>query len=124
MRPMNKTSRSYLLGGLLLVFVLQPAVTLAGSMDEEVDYLISTVGKGGCTFIRNGHKFTGRDARTHLKSKRRRNAQFIDSTEEFIEKIASQSATSGKPYLIRCKGDNLQNAGEWFTALLAQRRKP
>ena len=112
-----------MLGGLLLVFALQPAVTLAGSMNEEIDYLISLVGKGGCTFIRNGHKFTGRDARTHLKSKRRRNAQFIDSTEEFIEKIASQSATSGKPYLIGCRGEDRQNAREWFTAMLAQHRK-
>ncbi len=113
-----------LLCGLLLVFVLQPTVTLADSMNEEIDYLISSVGKGGCTFIRNGNRLTGRDARTHLKSKRRRNAHIIDSTEEFIEKIAGQSATSGKPYLIRCKGENQQNAGEWFTALLAQRRKP
>ena len=123
-QPMNKTSRRYLLGGLLLVFVLQPAVTLAGSMDEEIDYLISAVGKGGCTFIRNGNKFTGRDARAHLQSKRRRNAHIIDSTEEFIEKIASQSATTGKPYLISCRGENRQNAREWFTAMLAQRRKP
>ena len=121
---MNKISSSYLLCGLLLVLVLRPAVALAGPMNEEIDYLISLLGKGGCTFIRNGNRFTGRDARAHLKSKRRRNAHIIDSTEEFIEKIASQSATSGKPYLISCKGQNQQNAGEWFTAKLAQRRKP
>jgi hypothetical protein len=121
---MNKTSRSFLVCGLLLVFALQPAVTLASLMDEEIDYLISAVGKGGCAFIRNGNKFTGRDARAHLKSKRRRNAHIIDSTEEFIEKIASQSATSGKPYLISCRGENQQNARDWFTAMLAQHRKP
>ncbi len=113
-----------LLCGLLLVFVLQPTVTFADSMNEEIDHLISSVGTGGCTFIRNGNRLTGRDARAHLKSKRRRNAHIIDSTEEFIEKIASQSVTSGKPYLISCKGANQQNGREWFTALLAQRRKP
>ncbi len=113
-----------LLCGLLLVFVLQPTVTLADSMNEEIDYLISSVGTGGCTFIRNGNRLTGRDARTHLKSKRRRNAHIIDNTEEFIEKIASRSVTSGKPYIISCKGEDQRNAGEWFTLLLAQRRNP
>ena len=95
---------------------------MADSMNEEIDYLISSVGKDGCKFIRNGHRFQGRDARAHLTSKRRRNAHIIDSTEEFIEKIASQSATSGEPYLINCKGEKQQNAGEWFTTLLEQIR--
>ena len=94
----------------------------ADSMNEEIDYLISLVGASGCTFIRNGHRINGSVARAHLKSKRRRNAHIIDSTEAFIKKIASQSATSGKPYLISCKGEKRQNAREWFTAMLAQRR--
>ena len=111
---------------LLLTTALFPLFSLGqvGSMDEEIDYLISSVGKGDCTFIRNGNRFTGRDARAHLKSKTRRNSHIIDSTEEFIEKIASQSVTSGKPYLISCKGEKQQNAGAWFTELLSQRRTP
>ena len=121
---MNKLSGNHLLCGLLLVFVLQPAATVADSMDEEIDYLISSVGRGGCTFIRNGNRLSGRNARAHLQSKTRRNAHVIDSTEAFIEKIASKSATSGKPYLISCKGESQQNAGEWFAVLLAQRREP
>ena len=120
---MNKLSGNHLLCSLLLVFALQPAATLADSMNEEIDYLISSVGRGGCTFIRNGNRLSGRNARAHLQSKRRRNAHVIDSTEVFIEKIASKSATSGKPYLISCNGEIPQNANEWFTALLAQRGK-
>ncbi|MCZ6643078.1 MAG: DUF5329 family protein [Gammaproteobacteria bacterium] len=108
----------------LLVVTMIPLIALGqtDSMNDEIDYLIGSVGKGGCTFIRNGNKYTGINARAHLKSKRRRNAHFIDSTEEFIEKIASQSATSGKPYVIRCKGEREQNAGDWLNTLLAQRR--
>lgn len=88
-------------------------------MDDEIDYLISAVGKNGCHFVRNGKRYSVRDARSHLRSKRRRNAHLISSTEEFIEKIASGSVTSGKAYLIRCKGQADQPAGEWFTTLLA-----
>lgn len=120
-------SKTITLSWLMLLTVTFFPLSALGQMDpmnEEIDYLISSVGKGGCTFIRNGKKYTGINARAHLKSKRRRNAHIIDSTEEFIAKIASQSITSGKPYLIRCKAEQEQNAGEWFTALLAQHRNP
>ncbi len=92
-------------------------------MDDEIDYLISSVGKIGCTFIRNGKRYSGKDARAHLKSKRRRNAHLIDSTEEFIEKIASKSSTSGKVYVISCNGEDQQTAGKWFAAVLGKYRE-
>ncbi len=122
---MNKLlsyARHRILGCLLLAFALMPVVSLADTMDEEIDYLISSVGRSGCTFIRNGKRYSGRDARAHLRSKRRRNAHLIDSTEEFIEKIASESSTSGKPYLIRCGRQQQETANAWFTALLEKHR--
>ncbi len=112
-----------ILYGLLLSLVLLPVATLADTIDDEIDYLISSVGKSGCTFIRNGKRYSGKNARAHLKSKRRRNAHLIDSTEEFIEKLASKSSMSGKSYLISCKGEEQQTAGEWFTDLLWQHRQ-
>ena len=99
-----------------------PVATLADTMDDEIDYLISSVGISGCTFIRNGKRYSGKDARGHLNSKRRRNAHLIDSAEEFIEKLASKSSMSGKSYLISCNGEEQQTAGEWFTAMLASYR--
>jgi hypothetical protein len=107
---------------ILFAFTLCSASVLADTKDDEIDYLISSVGKSGCTFIRNGKRYSGRDARAHLKSKRRHNAHLIDSAEEFIEKLASKSSTSGKPYLIRCIGEDKQTAGEWFTAVLTSYR--
>lgn len=91
-------------------------------MDEEINYLISSVGKSGCRFIRNGRRYSGYDARSRLRSKRRLNSHLIDSTEEFIEKIASRSVRSGKPYLIDCRGEDEQPLGEWLTAVLADYR--
>ena len=106
----------------IVVLALLPAASLADTMDDEIDYLISSVGRGGCKFIRNGTQHLGKDARAHLKSKRRHNAHLFHSTEEFIEKIASKSAMSGKPYLIGCRAKAKQTAAEWFTALLAEYR--
>lgn len=92
-------------------------------MNAEIDFLIGSVGEHGCSFIRNGKRFSARDARAYLQSKRRHNAGIIHSTEEFIEKIASESVTTGKPYVIHCKGKPRENAGDWFRALLAEHRR-
>jgi hypothetical protein len=108
---------------LLLSLVLLPVATLADTMDDEIDYLISSVGKSGCIFIRNGKRYAGKDAQAHLTSKRRRNAHLIDSTEDFIEKLASKSSMSGKVYLISCNGEEQQTAGEWFTTVLRKYRE-
>lgn len=107
---------------LMLFIVLLPAVSLAESMDEEIDYLINSVGRDGCSFIRNDRRYSGREARQHLRSKRELNAHLIDSTEDFIEKLASTSATTREPYLIRCQGQQQQTANAWFSALLDKRR--
>lgn len=109
---------------ILLTAALLPAVYASEPMAEEIDYLIASVGRNGCSFIRNGRRYSGRDARYHLESKRRRNAHLFDSTEEFIERIASKSVTTAKPYLISCRGKERQTAREWFMALLAQYRNP
>lgn len=109
-------------GAAAVAITFMSAAVFADTTEDEIDYLISSVGKSGCAFIRNGKRYSGRDARAHLKSKRRANARLIHSTEEFIEKIASKSSMSGKPYLISCKGQERQTAGEWFTELLMKYR--
>lgn len=107
---------------IVIALILLAPVSSAESMNYEINRLISSVGRNGCTFIRNGQKYRGREARDHLRSKRELNDQLISTTEEFIAKIASGSATTGEPYLIRCRGQEETTVNEWFTALLEQNR--
>ena len=106
----------------LIALALLPATLLADTKDDEIDYLLGSVGESGCTFIRNGKRYSGKDARAHLESKRRHIAQLIDSAEAFIEKVASKSSMSGKPYLISCTGEDQQTANEWFSEVLINYR--
>lgn len=106
---------------ILLALSLSPAFADDGTMDAEIDYLLATVASSSCTFIRNGKEHKASDARDHLQMKRRRGKRYFDSTEEFIERLASKSSWTGKPYRIRC-GDEEVNAGDWFTALLTEHR--
>ena len=111
-------------GLILLVAVLFGTAALAAEseMDTEIDYLLAAVVESDCVFIRNGKEYDGEDARDHLQMKRERGTKYYDSSEEFIERIASKSSWSGKPYRIRC-GSVEENAGDWFASLLGTFRK-
>lgn len=108
--------------GIVIALILLSPVSSAESINYEINRLISSVGRNGCTFVRNGQRYRGRAARDLLRSKRELNEQLISTTEEFIKKIASSSETTGKPYLIRCRGQEERTVNERFTALLEQNR--
>lgn len=93
------------------------------SMDAEIDYLIQAVAASQCTFVRNGKEHDAEDASEHLQMKRKRGKRYYDSTEQFIERIASKSSWTGRDYLIKCSPDRTETARQWFTSRLAQFRQ-
>jgi hypothetical protein len=114
---------SKLLSTALVAFVfLTSASAFPASMDEEIDFLLDTVANSDCIFTRNGKDHAAADARDHLQMKRKRGARYFDSSEEFIEKLASKSSWSGKPYFIQCGSEPRVTAKEWFSALLENHR--
>jgi hypothetical protein len=113
--------RRFLILSLLLV-PLMPAFA-ADNMDAEIDYLLDTIETSGCTFIRNGKEHEPAPARSHLEMKRKRGKRYYDSTEEFIERIASSSSWSGKPYMIRCGDEEPHPIKNWYLQTLADYRK-
>jgi low affinity Fe/Cu permease len=101
----------------LAIFACPDAFADATAMDAEIDFLLTSVAESGCIYIRNGKEHSGEAARDHLQMKRERGKKYYETTEEFIERIASKSSWSGKPYRIRC-GDTEEDAGAWFTRAL------
>ena len=89
----------------------------------EITYLMTEVENSDCLFTSNGRTHKGEKAAKHLRKKYNYGLRKYDhiTAEQFIEHIASKSSWTGKPYRIRC-GDEEVNAGDWFTALLAERR--
>jgi hypothetical protein len=87
------------------------------TMDAEIDFLLTSVAESSCIFIRNGKEYAGAAARDHLQMKRERGRKYFDTTEQFIERLASKSSWSGKSYRIRC-GETEEDAGDWFTRAL------
>lgn len=54
-------------------------------------------------FVRNGKAYDAGTAATFLRRKWRANDAEVSTARDFVDKVASSSGTSGKPYLIRFK---------------------
>lgn len=104
---------------LLLFFALVPAAHADERMDKEIDHLLAVVASSDCVFIRNGKEHGPQAAKDHLSLKRRRGKRYFSTAEQFIERLASSSSWTGKPYFIRCGNGEQQLASTWFSDVLA-----
>ncbi len=86
-----------------LWLVAQPAAAnpAPGERDRIERLLRAMERQTDVNFERNGRLASARDAVRFLRAKWERHGGDVDSAEGFIERIASRSSTSGRPYLIR-----------------------
>ena len=111
------------------------ALSLAGSLPalaaepatitQEVQGLFQALQKSGCEFSRNGNWYNATEASGHLQRKYEylQNKNLVPNTEAFIERAASQSSMSGKPYRVRCAGKAEEDSKAWFTRQLQVQRR-
>jgi hypothetical protein len=92
--------------------------------DAEVTYLLDWVAASDCTFVRNGEAHEAAEAAEHLAMKYRRVRRWIDSADEFIDRIASGSSLSGRDYLVQCPGVAEQTSRAWLSNALMDHRNP
>jgi Family of unknown function (DUF5329) len=116
------TMGSVLMLGLLLVPVARAEPTT--SVQIEVNFLLGYVEGSGCEFYRNGTWHDSKTAQEHLRDKYKyfvaRN--LIYTTEEFIERAATESSLSGQPYEVRCNGGAPVTSNQWLRVELARFR--
>jgi Family of unknown function (DUF5329) len=93
---------------------------VVGPEAREIAALIEALGSSGCRFWRNGRWHEGSEARAHLQRKydRARKRGLAGSAEDFIERAASRSSLSGKPYRVRCPGQPDVDSRPWFRGIL------
>ena len=94
------------------------------SEEQKIDYLIQcVVNLKDAEFIRNGKSYDSRTAAEHLSMKRKKAGTRIKTVNDFIEKLASHSLISGKPYLIRYKSGREIDARTFYKQCLAGLKK-
>ena len=107
----------------LLLALASGRTALADDTTEhEIDYLLAFVEKSGCIFVRNDTEHDSADAADHLRLKDRRGSRYANSAEQFIDRLASESSWSGKPYTVTCDG-RTEPTGAWLHQALADYRK-
>ena len=78
------------------------AGSLPSDEKQKIEAMIKVVGDlKDARFIRNGSAYEVSTAVRFLRGKWNANAAEINSARDFIDKVASLSGTSGKPYLIQ-----------------------
>jgi Family of unknown function (DUF5329) len=105
------------LGALLLALASSVA---AQSIDPAVAALLSAVETSGCQMERNGEVHDGKAASEHLRMKLERSGRPGMSADLFIDRVASGSSLSGKPYRVLCPGQPPVESRAWLRARLAE----
>lgn len=95
----------------------------SGSLNATVERLLKTVEKSDAAFIRNGDEHTGKEASEHMRRKYEHFKKSIKTPEDFIEKCATKSELSDKPYQIKTAEGKVLPAKEWMLELLREDRK-
>ena len=88
----------------------------------EIEHLIQSIAESGCTFVRNGKRHTPTAAEAHLRMKLKRGKRYVSDAESFIDRLASKSSMSKKPYFIECDGEEPVPSGDWLKRRLSEYR--
>ena len=117
----NALCALFFAGGLVLSMAL-PATELL--VEAEINALLEVVAKSGCDFKRNGTLHSSPDAAEHLALKYSRGQRYVETTENFIDRLATKSSWTGRSYTVICDGVETAS-GTWLHAqLLGMRNDP
>lgn len=101
---------------LSLAAITAHAAPLPPAARAEVDALLNRLQTSGCEFNRNGSWYAGTEAKAHLLKKLDylEGKGMVATAEQFIERGATGSSMSGKPYLVRCAGKAPVESAQWL----------
>lgn len=108
----------------LVVFGSVAAAEPDARTRDEIAYLFSTLRSSDCQFFRNGDWYAAQRATQHLNTKYEYLLRkgLVSTTETFIDRAATRSSFSGKPYLVKCANADAVESHRWFSDELARYR--
>lgn len=110
---------------LFLICEICVAASPSPATKGEIIHLFTYLEKSGCQFNRNGSWYSSTEAVNHLQKKYQYllDKNLISSSEDFIERAATQSSMSGKPYCVKCENAAPVESAAWFKRELTAYRK-
>jgi hypothetical protein len=94
------------------------------SVQIEVNFLLGYLEGSRCEFYRNGSWHDSKAAQAHLRDKYKYlvAANLVNTTEQFIERAATESSITGQQYAVRCGGGATVTSSQWLRDELARFR--
>lgn len=85
---------------------------------QKIESILTALATSDAIFIRNGTEYSGADAAEHLRSKWNYAGDKIKTATEFIDRLASKSSASGKPYQVKSKDGTVVESRAWMIKAL------
>lgn len=107
----------------VMTAAMQPLAQAAPAAPEQrrIDILLDAVAADrDSRFVRAGVEYTGADAARFLRAKLQAQGDAVRTAEDFVERIASRSSTTGRPYRVCRASGGCVDAGEHLRGLLAR----
>jgi membrane-bound lytic murein transglycosylase len=103
----------------------QNATSQSATENDKIEKLIQYVAAmKDATFLRNGKSYNPQEAADHMRKKWRAVDGKIQTASQFIDYLASQSSTTGKPYKIRLKDGKEVTTHDYLHDRLKQIEQP
>jgi len=116
--------RTALFALLLAAVAALAQATPSASEQKLIDTLILRVSNmKTMTFMRNGDEHNAADAAKHMQAKFDHFKDEIVTAEDFIDRCASRSEVTGKPYQVKLSNGVMRDAKEFLNAELLTLRK-
>ncbi|WP_431222990.1 YfeK family protein [Serratia sp. L9] len=114
-----------MMGLLLGLLITLPAFAKLNAHEEaRIAAMLNALGqKQGLIFVRNGDDHTSAEAVEHLKLKLGNTRKRLNTAEQFIDKVASVSSISGKPYYVKIAGQPDVSAKIYLNQLIKETDK-
>nr|ELR5233069.1 DUF5329 domain-containing protein [Providencia rettgeri] len=101
------------------IFVTTQALALSPEEKVRTESLLTELGKQqNLTFTRNGTEHNAADAESHLRLKLRKTEKRLNTTEQFIDNVASKSSITGEIYQVKDAQGNVLPANQYLHDLL------
>lgn len=97
-----------------LLVVTNALAEVPAAQLQELAHLMMFMENTDCILERNGTKYSGKEALTHVKRKYDYFIDEIHSTEDFIKYSATKSEMSGKYYQAHCTGEASMKLSDWL----------
>jgi hypothetical protein len=91
---------------------------------RAIGHLLQFVRESGCQFKRNGSWHDSAGAADHIERKFNyvKKRSKINSAEDFIRYVASESSWTGVDYVVKCPQQDEQTSSDWLSSELARYR--